>query len=81
MLKTTFKKEEPKLYKYCDYKKLVSTAFHTDPQTKLGEGSKVYQNFEETFVRVLYAHAPGKTKVLCGNHKPHVDQNLHKAIM
>ena len=30
MLKTTFEKEEPKLYKYRDYKKFDSTAFHAD---------------------------------------------------
>ena len=81
MLKTTFKKNEPKLFKYRDYKKFDSTAFHTDLQNKLDEGPKVYQNFEDTFVRVLDAHAPRKTKVLRGNHKPHVDKNLRKAIM
>ena len=39
MLKTTFKKEEPKLYKYRHYKKIDSTAFHTDLQSTLGEGT------------------------------------------
>ena len=81
MLKTTFKKDEPKLFKYRDYKKFDSTAFHTDLQNKLHEGPKVYQNFEDTFARVLDAHAPRKTEVLRGNHKAHVDKNLRKAIM
>ena len=58
MLKTTFKKDEPKLFKYRDYKKFDSTAFHMDLQNKLDEGPKVYQNFEDAFVRVLDAHAP-----------------------
>ena len=62
MLNTTLKAEEPKLYKYRDYKKIDSTAFHTDLQSKLEEDPKVYQNFEGTFVRVLDAHAPRKTK-------------------
>ena len=35
VLKLTFKKEEPKLYKYRDYKKFDSTAFHTDLQSKV----------------------------------------------
>ena len=61
MLKLTFKKEEPKLYKYRDYKKFDSTVFHRDLQSKLEEGPKVYQNLKETFVRVLDAHAPRKT--------------------
>ena len=68
ILKTTFKKEEPKLFKYRDYKKFGNTAFNTDLQSKLEEVPKVHQNFEQTFVRVLNAHAPRKTKVLCGNH-------------
>ena len=41
MLKTTFKKDERKLFKYCDYKKFDSTVFHTDLQNKLDEGPKV----------------------------------------
>ena len=36
---------------------------------------------KKTFVNVLDAHAPRKTKVLRVNHKPHVDKNLRKAIM
>ena len=81
MLKTTFKKEEPKLYKYHDYKKFNSTAFHTDLQSKLEEGPKIYENFEETSVRALDPHAPRKAKVLRGNQKLHVDKNLREAIM
>ena len=81
MLKSTFKKEESKPYKYCDSKKCDRTAFHTDLQSKLEEGPNVYQEFKEIFVRVLDAHGPRKAKVLYGNHKPHVDKTLHKGIM
>ena len=42
---------------------------------------KTLRKFEKTFVNVLNAHARRKTKVLRSNHKPHVDKNLHKAIM
>ena len=55
--------------------------FRTDLENKLEECPKHYENFEKTFVNVLDAHAPRKTKVLRGNHKPHVDKNLRKAIM
>ena len=83
MLKTIFKEEESKLYKYRDQKKKIDgTAFHTDLQSKLEEGPKIYQNFEETFVRDLDVHGPRKTfKVLRGNHKPHADKNFLEAIM
>ena len=62
MLRTTFKKVESKLYKYRDYKYFDITAFHTDFQNKLDKSFRVYQNFEETFVRVLDAHPLTKKK-------------------
>ena len=48
-----------------------------------GSGScpKKYKNFEKTFENVLDAHAPKKTKLLNGNHKPHISKSLRKAIM
>ena len=52
-----------------------------DLEHKLEECPKHYEKFEKTFVNVLNAHAPKKTKVLRGNQKPHVDKNLCKAIM
>ena len=60
--------------------KFDRTAFRKDLQNKL-EDPKVYQNFEESFTRVLHAHTPRKTKVLRGNNKLHVNKNLRKAIM
>ena len=81
ILKTTLKKEEPKLYKYRYSKKCDRTAFHRDLQSKLEEGPNVYQKFKETFVRVLDAHGRRKTKVFYGSHKPHVDKTLRKGIM
>ena len=65
MPKPTIKKEEPKLYKYHLTKKIIKfhgTDFYADVQSKLEEGSKVYENFEENFMGVLDAHAPRKTK-------------------
>ena len=81
MLKTCFKREESKIFIYRDYKNFNDTDFRMDLENKLEECPKHYENFEKTFVNVLDAHAPRKTKVLRGNHKPHVDKNLRKAIM
>ena len=78
MLKTCFKREESKIFIYRDYKNFDNTGFRMDLENKLEECLK---NFEKTFVNVLDAHAPRKTKVLHGNQKPHVDKNLRKAIM
>ena len=52
-----------------------------DLENKLEECQNHYENFEKTFVNVLDAHAPKKTKVLRRNQKPHIDKNIRKAIM
>ena len=52
-----------------------------DLEHKLEECPKDYENFEKTFVNVLDAHAPRKTKVLRGNQKTLVDKNLRQTIM
>ena len=40
-----------------------------------------YCTFDKSFLEVLDKHAPKKRKSLCGNHKRHVDETLHSAIM
>ena len=50
-------------------------------ENKLDECPKHYENFVKKFANVLDAHAQRKTKVLRGNHKSHVEKNLHIAIM
>ena len=81
MLKTRFKREESKHFIYRNYKNFNDLNFRKDLENKLEDCSKHYENFEKAFVNVLDAHAPRKFKVLRGNHKPHVDKNLRKAIM
>lgn len=54
MLKTTFKKEQPKSYIYCDYESFNNTNLHKDLENKLNECSMVYKKHEETFVNVRY---------------------------
>ena len=76
MLKTSFKREESKHFIYRDYKNFIDTDFRMDLGDKHEECPKHYKNFEKTFVNVSDAHAPRKTKILRGNHKPHVDKNL-----
>ena len=54
-------------------KKIDITAIHTDLRNKV---SKVYQNFQLTFVSILDPNLPRKARVLRGNHKPHVDKSF-----
>ena len=81
MLKTCFKREESKHFIYHDYKNFNDINFRIELENKLEECPKHYEHFENTFANILDSHAPRKTKVLRGNHKPNVDKNLRKAIM
>ena len=46
------------------------------------DGKTNYLEFEKNFVETLnIKHAPKKTKIFQGNHKPHINKTLRKAIM
>lgn len=71
MLKTTFKKEQPKSYMYCDYESFNNTNLHKDLENKLNECSMVYKKHEETFVNVRCSCMKNiilSSTVLRGNH-------------
>ena len=40
-----------------------------------------FSSLHNVIVDVVNKHAPNKTRVLRGNHKPHVSRSLRKAIM
>ena len=74
-MKTTFKCEEPKklIYRVPD--------FQSDLLLITGDEKNNYLEFEKNFVETLNKHAPKKTKIFRGNHKPHINKTLRKAIM
>ena len=80
MLKATFQKEESKKVIYCDYKQFQWENFEKDLTSSLRNCNGEYENYEQNFIKVLNTHAPKKVKILRGNHKPHYNKNLRKAI-
>ena len=40
-----------------------------------------FPSFENNFVNLLNQQAPKKSKVFCGNQKPHLNKSLRAAIM
>ena len=40
-----------------------------------------YSKFEKEFIDTLNKHAPQKTKLICGNQKPHFNKVLRSAII
>ena len=81
ILKTCFKREESKHFIYHDYKNFNKINFRMELENKLQEYWKHWKKFKKTFVNVVGLHVPRKTKVLRGNHKPHVDKNFIEAIV
>ena len=47
----------------------------------IGDGKNNYLEFEKNFVETLNKHAPKKTKISQGNHKPRIKKTLRKATM
>ena len=74
MLKTKFEKEESKKVTYRNYKQFQWENFEKDLTISLRNGE--YENYEQSFIKVLNTHAPKKVKILRGNHKPHYNKNL-----
>ena len=81
VMKTTFKCEEPKKLIYRNYSNFSQKDFQSDLLLNIGDGKNNYLEFEKNFVETLNKHAPKKTKIFRGNHKPHINKTLRKAIM
>ena len=80
-LKTTFSKAELKLVHYRKYKTLNFESCKVSLGNTLGRCSSNYDDFNQIFTFTLNQHAPKKKKWIRGNHKPHMNKTLRKAIM
>ena len=78
-LKTTFPKMPPSKLRYRNYQKFEVHSFSQDVE-QLPE-KITYTEWEKKIVKTLNKHVPLKTKVIQGNHKSFITQNLRKAIM
>ena len=81
VMKTIFKCEEPKKLIYRNYSNFSQKDFQNELLLNIGDGKNNYLEFEKNFVETLNKHAPKKTKIFRGNHKPHINKTLRKAIM
>ena len=80
-MKTIFKCEEPKKLIYRNYSNFSQKDFQNELLLNIGDGKNNYLEFEKNFVETLNKHAPKKIKIFRGNHKPHINKTLRKAIM
>ena len=80
MLKTSFKKNEWKRLVYRDYTFFSQDSFSTN-QSNSNENYQCYETFETKKIKPLDKHAPRKTNLVRGNHKPHVSKKPRKDMM
>lgn len=82
ILKTKTVRTTPKIIKYRSYRKFSSEKFLNDLRhgmVSIPQGD--FYSLHELLSSLLNIHAPTKTKVVRGNHKPYFNKNLSKAIM
>ena len=75
------RRKNPKKVTYRNYKQFQWENFEKDLTSSLRNRNGKYENYEQNFIKVLNTHSPKKVKILRGNHKPHYNNNLRKAIM
>ena len=80
-MKTIFKCEEPKKLIYRNYSNSSQKDFQNELLLNIGDGKNNYLEFEKNFVQTLNKYAPKKIKIFRGNHKPHINKTLRKAVM
>ena len=80
-MKTTFKFEEPRKLIYRKYSNFSQKDFQSDLLLNIADGKNNCLEFEKNLLKTLNKHAPKKTKIFRGNHKPHINKTLRKAIM
>ena len=84
VLKTSYKKQPPKIIYYRDYKKYSQNNFHRELYEVLSQ-QNLYIITNDEFVnislKILDKHAPLKQKYLRANQGPFMTKELQKAIM
>ena len=83
MMKTKFKKKEPKIVKYRSYKHFDDNIFREELKNALQNTDKEmnYDVFNRTVITLLDKHAPMKKKFIRGNNAPFMNKTLSQAFM
>ena len=84
VLKSSFRKQEPKIFSYRNYKKFNNENFRYDLLCEIGKKGFhdiSCEEFERLFCKTLNNHAPMETKYIRANNSPAMNNELFKAIM
>ena len=84
VLKSYFKKEDPKVIYYRDYKHFDNEMFSNELENelkKIGSLTLNYDIFKNVCMDAINKHAPLKRKYIRANHAEYMDKELSQAIM
>ena len=84
VMKTTYKKSQPKIINYRSYKYFNSESFREELIQIEANGNNCdesFKNFTSSCNVILNKHAPQKKKYVRGNQSPFMNKTLSKAIM
>ena len=84
VLKSYFKKEDPKVIYYRDYKYFDNEMFSNELENelkKIGSLTLNYDIFKNVCMDAINKHAPLKRKYIRANHAEYMDKELSQAIM
>ena len=86
VMKTTYRKLEPRIIYYRDFKYFCNNSFKESLQKAISQNLRVgcdeiYESFAASCNKILDNHAPLKKKYVRGNHSPFMNKSLSKTIM
>ena len=86
VIKTSYRKSQPKIIHYRNYKNFSNDIFRDSLQKILPQnlGNSCNQDVDDFLIscnKILDQYAPRKKKYVRGNHSPFMNKNLSKAIM
>ena len=85
-MKTTYRKREPRIVYYHDFKHFCNNSFKESLQKAISENlgfgcDEIYESFASSCTNVLDDHAPLKKKYVRGKYSSFMNKSLSKAIM
>ena len=86
IMKTTYRKLEPRIIYYRDFKYFCNNSFNESLQKAISQNlgvecDEIYESFAASCNKILENRAPLKKKYVRGNHSPFMNKSLSKAIM
>ena len=86
VMKTTYRKLEPRIVYYRDFKYFCNNSFKESLQKAISQNvgvgcDEIYESFAVTSNKILDNHAPLEKKYVRGNHSSFINKSLSKAIM